>query len=95
MRKEIPQSEIEKQLALCAKMKAEATGAHVLHAGTALDEDGDLVSSGGRVLAVVGTGTDLTAAREAAMAGVAKIELNGSFHRTDIALRAAEGGGAG
>lgn len=75
--------------------EAEATGAHVLHAGTALDEDGDLVSSGGRVLAVVGTGADLTAAREAAMAGVAKVELNGSFHRTDIALRAAEGGGAG
>ncbi len=64
-------------------------GVHVLHAGTAL-RDGVLVSSGGRVLSVVGTGADLGAARAAAYAGVARIALAGSHHRTDIARRAAE-----
>ena len=61
---------------------------HVLHAGTALD-GGRLVSAGGRVLSVVGTGTDLTAARDAAYAGVARVVLDGSQHRSDIARRAA------
>lgn len=64
-------------------------GVHVLHAGTVLRE-GVLVSSGGRVLSVVGTGADLTAARDAAYAGVARISLDGSYHRTDIARRAAD-----
>ena len=64
-------------------------GVHVLQAGTAL-RDGVLVSSGGRVLSVVGTGIDLAAARDAAYAGVARVSLDGSHHRSDIALRAAE-----
>ncbi|ROS76506.1 phosphoribosylamine--glycine ligase [Cellulomonas sp. PhB143] len=64
---------------------------HVLHAGTALDADGALVSAGGRVLSVVGQGADLGAARERAYAGVARISLAGSHHRTDIAARAAAG----
>ncbi|MPV36804.1 phosphoribosylamine--glycine ligase [Georgenia subflava] len=58
---------------------------HVLHAGTATDENGALVSAGGRVLSVVGTGVDLAAARTAAYAGVDRIELPGAQHRTDIA----------
>ena len=45
---------------------AEADG--VLHAGTARRDDGAVVSSGGRVLSVVGTGADLAAARDAAYA---------------------------
>ena len=65
-------------------------GVHVLHAGTAL-RDGALVSAGGRVLSVVGTGADLTAARATAYAGVERIRLPGSHHRTDIARRAAAG----
>ncbi len=75
-------------------------GAHVLHAGTALVPGGDdgappvLVSSGGRVLTVVGTGPDLAAARTAAYAGVERISLAGSHHRTDIARAAAEEVGA-
>ncbi len=64
-------------------------GVHVLHAGTAL-RDGTLVSSGGRVLSVVATGPDLAAARGAAYEGVARISLDGSHHRSDIALQAAE-----
>lgn len=64
---------------------------HVLHAGTAHDGVGNLVSAGGRVLSVVGTGVDLTQARNRAYAGVDVIDLLGSHHRTDIALAAAEG----
>jgi phosphoribosylamine--glycine ligase len=59
-------------------------GVHVIQAGTAMVGD-DLVTAGGRVLAVIGTGTDLAAARESAYAGVATIEFEGSQHRTDIA----------
>ncbi|WP_244930307.1 phosphoribosylamine--glycine ligase [Nocardioides sp. W7] len=59
-------------------------GVHVIQAGTAI-ADGQLVTAGGRVLAVVGTGTDLTAARQAAYAGVARIDFPGAQHRTDIA----------
>jgi len=57
----------------------------VVQAGTALDEQRRLVSAGGRVLAVVGTGTDLTVARQAAYAALRRIALPGSFYRTDIA----------
>lgn len=67
-------------------------GVHVLHAGTSL-RDGVLVSSGGRVLSVVGAGATLGDARDAAYAGVARVTLPGSHHRTDIALRAAAPGG--
>ena len=70
---------------------AEANAAvHVLHAGTAL-VDGVLVSSGGRVLSVVGVGASLADARAAAYAGVELIDLPGSHHRSDIALAASEG----
>jgi phosphoribosylamine--glycine ligase len=62
----------------------------VFHAGTALDAHGNLVSAGGRVLTVVGTGDDLAAARDAAYAKVAQITLPGGFSRTDIALKASK-----
>ncbi len=58
---------------------------HVIQAGTALSASGDLVTSGGRVLAVVATGEDLPTARAAAYAGVDLISFPGSQHRTDIA----------
>jgi phosphoribosylamine---glycine ligase len=63
----------------------------VLHAGTKRRDDGAIVSSGGRVLAVVGTGTDLDAARAAAYAIAGSIRLPGSHFRSDIGLAAAEG----
>ena len=68
---------------------ADAEG--VLHAGTARREDGAVVSSGGRVLSVVGTGADLSAARDSAYAVVKSIKLPGSHFRGDIGLAAAEG----
>ncbi|RMI14028.1 phosphoribosylamine--glycine ligase [Cellulomonas triticagri] len=64
---------------------------HVLHAGTAAGADGAVLSAGGRVLSVVGTGGDLGAARDAAYAGVARIDLADAHHRGDIAEAAARG----
>jgi phosphoribosylamine---glycine ligase len=69
--------------------RSENESATVVQAGTALDGDGRVVSAGGRVLAVVGTGTDLARARTAAYARIATIGLEGSFYRTDIAAAAA------
>jgi phosphoribosylamine--glycine ligase len=66
-------------------------GVAVLHAGTALDDAGRVVASGGRVLSVVGTGPDLAAARARAYAAVDLIGLAGGLHRTDIAAAAAAG----
>ncbi len=67
----------------------EVPGVVVLHAGTARDEHGALVSAGGRVLDVVAVAPSLAQAREAAYEAVSVIDLPGSHHRTDIALRAA------
>jgi phosphoribosylamine---glycine ligase len=63
----------------------------VLHAGTRRRDDGAVVSSGGRVLAIVGTGDTLDAARADAYRRVEAVHLPGSHHRTDIALRAIRG----
>ncbi|MEY8014172.1 phosphoribosylamine--glycine ligase [Mycobacterium servetii] len=68
---------------------SEADG--VLHAGTARRDDGAIVSSGGRVLSVVGTGADLSAARANAYDILRSIRLPGSHFRSDIALLASEG----
>jgi phosphoribosylamine--glycine ligase len=69
----------------------EAPETYVLHAGTAQDDDGLLVSAGGRVLSVVAIGATLAQARERVYAAVDAIELPGSHHRTDIALKAERG----
>jgi len=69
-----------------------ADGPGVLHAGTRRRDDGAVVSAGGRVLSVVGTGPDLAAARAEAYARLGGVHLAGSHHRSDIAARAAAGG---
>jgi len=66
-------------------------GAYVLHAGTATDAHGGLVSSGGRVLNVVGTGRDLATAREAAYRAASRIRMRGGWYRRDVAERPAPG----
>jgi len=63
-------------------------GVHVLHAGTALNGEGQLVSSGGRVVSVVGQGASIEQARMRAYEGVECIDLADSHHRTDIARAA-------
>jgi phosphoribosylamine--glycine ligase len=64
--------------------EAAATGALVFHAGTAVHE-GRVVTNGGRVLNVVGTGGTIDDARTAAYAGVACIDFAGMQFRKDIA----------
>ena len=66
---------------------APVEGASVFHAGTSL-RDGILHSSGGRVLAVTGIGSDLTEARNTAYRVISAITLRGSHFRHDIALNA-------
>jgi phosphoribosylamine--glycine ligase len=64
-------------------------GAYVLHAGTSTDRGGALVSTGGRVLNVVGTGPDLATARAVAYAAAGRIRMRGGWFRGDIAAEAA------
>jgi phosphoribosylamine--glycine ligase len=72
--------------------EAEATGAvTVYHAGTATNDAGELVASGGRVLAVTGRAADLASARDLAYAALGRIQLSGGHHRTDIAAKAISG----
>ncbi|ANH92302.1 phosphoribosylamine--glycine ligase [Streptomyces sp. SAT1] len=68
----------------------DAPHAYVLHAGTR-QEDGAVLSAGGRVLSVTAVGKDLAEARERAYTAVGRIRLDGSQHRTDIAAKAAAG----
>jgi phosphoribosylamine---glycine ligase len=63
----------------------EPAHAYVLHAGTATDPAGDLVSAGGRVLNVVGAGRDVAAARAAAYELAAAVQMRGGWYRRDIA----------
>ncbi|KQN90565.1 phosphoribosylamine--glycine ligase [Sphingomonas sp. Leaf231] len=73
--------------AIAAIDAAEADGAVVFQAGTALKE-GRLVSSGGRVLAVTATGSDVAAAQRAAYAAVDKVDFPSGFFRRDIGAKA-------
>jgi phosphoribosylamine-glycine ligase len=70
-----------------AKVLARALKCHpgvlVFHAGTAL-QDGQLVTSGGRVLSVVGRGTTITEATATAYRGVELVQFAGRQFRGDI-----------
>jgi phosphoribosylamine--glycine ligase len=68
--------------------EAEAVpGVIVYHAGTAM-RDGQLVTSGGRVLNVTAVAPTLAEARERAYEACSRIAFDGMFYRTDIAVRA-------
>ena len=67
---------------------AEATGAMVFCAGVAGDEAGNLVTAGGRVLAVTATGPTVAAARDHAYRAADLISWPGMHRRSDIALEA-------
>jgi len=73
-----------KGLSISGVDAAQAAGTVVFHAGTALDDAGNLVTSGGRVLAVSATGDDLDTALATAYAGVGQISFEGAHYRTDI-----------
>jgi phosphoribosylamine--glycine ligase len=61
--------------------------AKVFHAGTS-DHDGQVITSGGRVLCVVARGGSVGAAQRSTYAAVAKIHWQGEQHRSDIGYRA-------
>lgn len=63
----------------------------VYHAGTAVNEAGELVTSGGRVLAVTALGDTFEAARDLAYEACEKIEFEGKTLRRDIGLKALHG----
>jgi phosphoribosylamine--glycine ligase len=63
---------------------AEASGALVFHGGTAI-HGGRLVTNGGRILSVTGTGGTVAEARSHAYAAAGMIRFDGVRHRTDIA----------
>lgn len=67
------------------ELPADEADAYVLQAGTRLDGD-QLVSSGGRVLGIVGRGADVEQARQRAYALLEGVVLEGGFHRTDIGI---------
>ena len=66
---------------------AEATGAKVFHAGTKTNEQGQLVSNGGRVLAVTASAPTLPEAIESAYRAAAPIHFAGMQFRKDIGTK--------
>ncbi|MCK9898910.1 phosphoribosylamine--glycine ligase [Parafrankia colletiae] len=60
------------------------TGVDILHAGTRHDEQGQVVTAGGRVLSVTAIGSNLESARGSAYEAISRISLDGAHYRTDI-----------
>jgi phosphoribosylamine---glycine ligase len=60
----------------------------VFHAGTKRRDDGEVITSGGRVLTVTGTGDDFPQARARAYAGIRALSFDGAQYRTDIGYQA-------
>ncbi len=62
----------------------EVTDSYIFHAGTRLDENGQLVTSGGRVLSVTSLSTDILSAAKQSIANADKIQFEGKYVRRDI-----------
>ncbi|KAK5717706.1 Bifunctional purine biosynthetic protein ADE1 [Elasticomyces elasticus] len=77
-----------KGTAMRVKASKADEGTYIFHAGTSLGEDGELKTSGGRVIAATATGKDLREAVDKAYKGVGLIEFEGMQYRKDIAGRA-------
>jgi phosphoribosylamine--glycine ligase len=56
----------------------------VFHSGTAFGENGQLITTGGRVLCIVSSGRTLAAARELAYREMKKVTFEGIYYRSDI-----------
>ena len=63
-----------------------ADGPGYQHAGTRLDDDGRLMTAGGRAICCTATGDTLEAARSAAYELVDRVKIDGGVWRTDIGL---------
>lgn len=62
----------------------EKDGYYVFHAGTKFDEDGNIVTNGGRVLGITAKGQDLKEARKNAYAATEWISFENKYMRNDI-----------
>jgi len=62
---------------------------HVCHASTVRHGD-ELIATGGRVLSVVATASDFASARKLVYENIAKIQLEGSHYRSDIAAKVSD-----
>ncbi len=80
----------EKGFAITGLAEAEATGAKVFHAGTALNERSEVVNAGGRVLGVTARGRTVREAIDKAYRAVDCIHWQGAFCRRDIGYHALE-----
>lgn len=69
---------------------AENESVIVFHAGTTLNEAGDVITSGGRVLGVTALAGDLLRARDLANEACSRIHFDGAFYRHDIGDRVLE-----
>ncbi len=78
----------DKGLPIQGLAAAAASGAKVFHAGTAQNDEGDIVTSGGRVLCVTALGDDVAAAQQAAYAGADRITWDKVHLRRDIGAKA-------
>lgn len=62
----------------------------VFHAGTSLNDKGEVVANGGRVLGITALGKDVAEAQQAAYKAVHQIDWDDAYFRTDIGWRAIE-----
>lgn len=83
-----PKSAVKGRKILGVERSLDTSSTWVSHAGTSSDEQGNIVSSGGRVLSVTSVSDSLQNARDLSYARIQKIQLEGSHHRTDIGHRA-------
>ena len=70
------------------ELPKDSVGATIYHAGTTVDSNGQLLTAGGRVLAVTGLGPTIRAARKVAYNTVAGVKFEGMQNRKDIGDRA-------
>lgn len=68
--------------------KADAPDLKVFHAGTSLNEKGDVITTGGRVLCVTALGENVTAAQKRAYEGLKMVTWKEAYYRDDIGHRA-------
>jgi phosphoribosylamine--glycine ligase len=73
------------------EQSSDIEGVTLFHAGTARDDAGRLVTSGGRVLDVTAMGATLSEARDRAYRAASLVHWPGIHYRRDIAEAAARG----
>ncbi|MGE5674181.1 MAG: phosphoribosylamine--glycine ligase [Mycobacterium leprae] len=83
--------EYQKGLPISGLEEADQLGTTVFHAGTDVDEEGQLVTAGGRVMGVLAVGDTLDEALTNAYRGAGAIQFEGKSLRRDIGLHARKG----